>query len=159
MLLVEIDISIGGNVKYHLTYEYKSGVIAFIKSIDGSTCDRLDFNKHKEFKPILAPYSGNMLLTLPGLSHDFVFVKTPDKRLIRFIKAAGDDKLQPFDRLKIELNGTVFDGIVHYSLEGSSMKSAQTLRFDIKSTRVINALIAEKISEQTKSLVNGLLGF
>ena len=153
MILIEIDIDISGTVKYHLTYEYKRGVIAYIKSVNGSTCEQIDLKKYKNFKAVLVPYSdGRMLLTLPGLSHEFVFVKTAEKRLIRFLKTS-DDKLQPFGRLRIELNGTVFDGIVQYSLEGSSMKSG-SLKFDTNSTQVINTLISEKLSE---NLTKGLL--
>ena len=157
MLLLELEIIIGGAVQYKLKYEYGNRhVNAYIQSVDSTDREVIDFGVYGDFKPTLVPSGGNMILHLPGLSGDILLVKTADKRLLRFIKCNG--QTMPFDKLQIVVAGTTFDGIVNWVEEGANVpKAGHVMSFDQKSTDVVNGIISSKISEKSQALVSGLM--
>jgi len=166
VILLEIDISAQGtsSTDYQIIYEYmhKRGVLAYIRSASNSIREPIDFQKYKAFKPTLTPNGSNMVLTLPGLSHNFMFMKSPDKRMLRFIQSEHDSV--PFDTLHITLVGTTFDGTIYYTTEGSATSntaldgtSDYRIRFNTSSTDIINNIIRTKIADQTQSVVSSLL--
>jgi len=157
MLLLSIDIIVGGSAQYTLNYEYLGrGVIAYVCAVDSTDRELVDFDVYSEFKPTLTPRAGNMVLVLPGLSGSILLVKTTNKRLLKFIQSGNHTV--PFDRLQITVAGTAFDGVVHYIAEGASVpKAGHSMKFDDKSTDMVNGLISTKISEKSQELIAGLM--